>query len=89
MAIVVYTLCAATSLLCFGLLARAYRANRKPLLLWSSMAFFFFSLGNILLFFDMIIFQNVDLMVYRSALNLVGILMLLPRLVRQSVLDRP
>lgn len=89
MALVVYTLCAATSLLCFGLLARAYRASRKPLLLWSSMAFFFFSAGNILLFFDMIVFPNVDLMVYRSALNLIGILILLPRLVRQSVLDRP
>lgn len=88
MAIVVYALCAATSLLCFALLARAYRASRKPLLLWSSIAFMFFSAGNIMLFFDMIVFPNLDLMVYRSALNLVGILMLLPRLIRQSVIER-
>jgi hypothetical protein len=85
----VYALCAATSLLCFALLARAYRRGRNPLLLWSSVAFLFFSAGNILLFLDMIVFPEVDLMLYRSLLNLCGILVILPRLIRQAVLDRP
>lgn len=85
MAEVVYALCAATSFLCFWMLLRAYRANRAPLLFWSSMAFLCFTGGNVLLFLDMIVFPTVDLMLYRSLLNLLGVLILLPRLIRQSV----
>jgi len=89
MGIVVYALCVATSLLCFGMLARGWRATRTPLLLWSSIAFFFFTVGNVLLFVDLIVLPQIDLMIYRNLMNLAGIMALLPRLIRQAVVDRP
>ena len=36
----VYLLCLATSLVCAGLLARAYRRSRHRLLLWCAISFF-------------------------------------------------
>jgi hypothetical protein len=82
---IVYALCGATSLLCFVLLVRAYRCHRAPLLLWSSVAFFCFTLSNILLFVDMIVFPQIDLMLIRTGINLVGVSVLLFRLIRDSV----
>lgn len=89
MAEIVYILCGATSLLCFVLLVRAYRATRAPLLLWSSVAFFCFTLGNILLVIDMIVLPQVDLIMYRTLINLVGVALLLRRLICDAVKQRP
>jgi hypothetical protein len=85
MAELVYGLCAGTSLLCFVLLVRAYRRSRSSLLLWSSGAFLCFTLGNALLFVDLVILRQIDLMFYRTALNLIGAALLLTRLIRSSV----
>jgi hypothetical protein len=89
MAEIVYALCAATSFLCFWLLTRAYRATRAPLLLWSSVAFFCFTVGNFLLFVDMILLPQVDLMLYRTLINLLGVALLLRRLICDAVKQRP
>jgi hypothetical protein len=88
MAEVVYGLCGATSLLCFVLLVRAYRRSGAKLLLWSSVAFFCFALSNILLFVDMIVFPRIDLMLLRTAINLLGVAVLLARLIRDAVNQR-
>jgi hypothetical protein len=88
MAEVFYGLCVATSLLCFVLLVRAYRRTHSPLLLWSSIAFLCFTLGNALLFVDLVVLPQVDLMLYRTSLNLLGAVLLLTRLVRNSVNNR-
>jgi hypothetical protein len=88
MAEVVYALCAGTSLLCFSLLVRAYRRNRSGLLLWSSIAFLCFALGNALLFVDLVVLPQVDLMIYRTLLNLLGAGLLLARLIRNAVNER-
>jgi hypothetical protein len=88
MAEIVYALCGATSLLCFVLLVRAYSRSRAKLLLWSGVAFFCFTLSNILLFVDMIVFPQIDLMLVRTGINLIGIAVLLMRLIRDAVNQR-
>ena len=64
---VVYVLCALTSVLCAGLLIRAYRGNRSRLLLWSTLCFVGLALNNILLFVDLVLTgPEVDLRLFRS-----------------------
>ena len=57
---VVYALCALMSVSCAVFLFRGYRSNRTRLLLWSSLAFAFLALNNLVLFFDLVIFPDVD-----------------------------
>jgi hypothetical protein len=67
MAEVVYVLCALTSVLCAGLLIRAYRGNRSRLLLWSTLCFVGLALNNILLLVDLVLTgPEVDLQLFRS-----------------------
>jgi len=84
MASVVYALCALTSMLCAGLLWRAYRASRARLLLWSSLSFIGLALNNLLLFVDLVIFPTVDLSVCRSLLAAVAVMVLLLGLIWDS-----
>ena len=88
MAIIVYGLCAATSLVCFWLLVKRYRSTRFPLLLWSSVAFLCFTIGNAMLFVDRIVIPDVDLIIYRTLVNLLGVVLLLYRLVWDSTRHR-
>lgn len=88
MAEIIYALCGATSLLCFVLLVRAYRRSGAKLLLWSGVAFFCFTLSNILLFVDMIVVRHIDLMLLRTSINLIGVALLLARLIRDAVNQR-
>ena len=53
MAEFVYTLCAATSILCAWLLFRGYRRHRTRLLFWSALCFSGLALNNALLLFDL------------------------------------
>lgn len=73
----IYTLCSVTSLFCFALLWRGYRRTRMPLLLWSSGAFFAFTVANVLLILDLVLFPSVDLSLYRSGVTFAGVLVLL------------
>lgn len=66
-----------TSLLCTVLLFRAYAANPLRLLLWSALCFVCLTANNLLLFFDLIVFPDIDLRIYRLAAALAGILFLL------------
>ena len=84
MASVVYALCALTSMLCAGLLWRAYRASRARLLLWSSLSFIGLALNNLLLFIDLVIFPAVDLSLYRSLLAAAAVMVLLLGLIWDS-----
>ena len=70
MALTVYLLCAVASLLCAVLLWRGYRASRARLLFWAALCFFILVLTNSLLFVDFIIFPQIDLAVWRSAITL-------------------
>ncbi len=52
---VVYGLCLAASLLCAGLLTRAWIEARSRLLLWTAVSFGLLSLNNLLLFVDLVL----------------------------------
>jgi uncharacterized membrane protein len=70
-------LAALTSLTCMVLLFRAYAANGPRLLLWSALCFVCLTVNNMLLFFDLVVFPDLDLRIYRLAAGLAGVLFLL------------
>ena len=69
----VYLLCWATSVACAWLLIRAYLRGRTPLLLWSSVAFTFFSITNLLLVVDVLVLPIADLWVLRQMAAAAGL----------------
>jgi len=75
--LILISLAVLTSLACMGLLFRAYAASGVRLLLWSALCFVFLSLNNVLVFFDLVIFPQIDLRPYRLVSALVGVLFLL------------
>ena len=77
MALVVYSLCALTSLLCAGLLLRSYLQNQTQLLFWSSLCFLGLAVNNILLFIDLVLVPAVDLSIHRAVIALVAVALLL------------
>ena len=70
-------LAALTSLACMVFLLRGYAASGVRLLLWSGLCFVFLSLNNVLLFFDLVVFPEIDFRPYRLATALVAVLFLL------------
>jgi hypothetical protein len=65
---VVYGLCLLASLLCAGLLARAWAKARTRLLLWTAVSFGFLALNNLLLVLDLVLLPTqVHLWGYRQA----------------------
>jgi hydrogenase/urease accessory protein HupE len=84
MVLVVFTLCALTSLACAVLLIRAYSQNRVRLLLWSGLCFIGLALNNALLIVDVIILPDFDLAIVRSLPAVVGMLLLVYGLVWET-----
>ena len=84
MGLVVYTLCALTSLTCAVLLLRSYRRSRVRLLLWSGLCFACFALNNVLLVIDVRVLPEQDLSIVRSLPSLVGIALLVYGLVWET-----
>ena len=82
MAVLVYTLCALTSLACAALLLRGYRRSGARLLLWSGLCFAGLFVNNLLLVVDSRV--GYDLTVTRSIPAVVGVLLLLFGLVWES-----
>lgn len=79
---IVYLLCALTSVACTVLLFRGFRRSRMALLFWSSAAFFAFALANILLFVDLCVLPQYDLLLLRQTVNFAGVVLLLYGLIR-------
>lgn len=73
----VYVLCLVTSLICAGLLLRAYLRARSRLLLWTAVGFIFLSFNNLSLVADLLIFTDVDLSWLRQAATLLALATLL------------
>lgn len=84
MAQTVYILCGLTSLACALLLFRQYRRTKGGLLLWSTLSFACLGFTNVLLFVDLVLLPEIDLSVIRSAITLIGMLMMLYGLIRES-----
>jgi hypothetical protein len=83
MAEAVYLLCAVTSIVCAALLFRGYRAHRTRLLFWSSLCFMGLALNNVLLFVDLVMVPDVDMRLWRGALALVAMMLLLIGLIME------
>ena len=84
MALIIYLLCALTSLLAAVQLLAAYRRTRTRLLLWSGLCFVCFCLNNVILIVDVRILPERDLSVLRSLPLVVGISLLLYGLIWES-----
>lgn len=84
MAELVYALCTLTSIVCAAMLLRAYRATRTRLLLWSGMCFVGLALNNVLVLVDLFLVPDIDLRVFRTAVAMVSLLVLVHGLVGES-----
>ena len=74
---ILYLLAVLTCLACTVLLFRGYAASGLRLLLWSALCFVFLTVNNLLLFFDLAVFTELDLRPWRLAAAAVGLLFLL------------
>jgi hypothetical protein len=84
MALALYALCVLTALLCSGLLLRGYVRNRVRLLLWAGLCFAALALENVILVIDFFVVPTIDLEIYRLAVALVGLMVLLYGLLWES-----
>ena len=73
----VYGLCAAAAILCATLLLQAYRRSGYKLLLWSGLCFVGLTLNNLLLVVDKLFVPSRDLSVWRTAVALASMSVLL------------
>jgi hypothetical protein len=77
MAVIIYALCAGTSLLCAILLLRGYFNSRYRLLLWAGWCFVFFTINNLLVVADKFIVPDYNLLNMRLSIALAGLILLL------------
>ncbi len=84
MAVLVYVLCALTSLAVALLLLRGWRHSRSRFLLWSGLCFVGLFLNNVLLVIDERIVPAADLAVWRTIPAVIGLAILLYGLVWDS-----
>jgi hypothetical protein len=75
--VALYLLAVLTCLACTLLLWRSYARTGLRLLLWSALCFVGLTASNLLLFFDQLIFMELDLRVWRLAAALAGLAFLL------------
>jgi hypothetical protein len=81
---IVYLLCALTSLGCTVLLVGRYRKTRVDLLFWSAAAFLAFTVTNVLLFIDLVMVPDIDLVLWRNGFTLAGVIVLLYGLINNN-----
>jgi len=75
--VLVYLLCAVTSLACAVLLFRGFRRSRARMLLWSALCFAGFCLNNALLIVDTQLAPAIDLSIWRTLPAALGLALLL------------
>ncbi|MGQ0652089.1 MAG: DUF5985 family protein [Betaproteobacteria bacterium] len=84
---VMFLLAALTCLTCTVLLFRGYAASGSRLVFWTALCFVGLSLNNLLLFFDLAVFQDVpeiDLRIYRHVSALAGLACLIYGFIAES-----
>ena len=70
---ILYLLAVLTCLACTILLWRSYARTGLRLLLWSALCFVGLTLSNLLLFFDLMVFAELDLRLWRLLAALAGL----------------
>jgi hypothetical protein len=83
-ALLIYTACAITALLCAVLLLRGHQRTRSPLLFWSGLCFLFLTLNNAIVVADLYVFLDVNLFLTRNLAGFAGMLLLLYGLIWRS-----
>jgi Family of unknown function (DUF5985) len=73
----VYLLCFLTSASAMLLLLRGYGRTGTRILLLSAVGFVLFALNNLLLFVDIVLLPDTDLLPYRQLTGLIGVAILL------------
>jgi hypothetical protein len=84
MAALVYLLCAGTALIWCILLYRGYRRSHVSLLFWSALCFAGLTADNFFLFFDRIVFADVEMTLYRRPVALISVCLLLYGMIFKS-----
>jgi hypothetical protein len=84
LALVIYTLCAATAALCTALLLRGYRRTGTSLLFWSGLCFAFLTLNSFAVILDIVVLPRIDLQLVRHGALLAAVGTLLFGLVWDS-----
>ncbi len=84
MAVLIYALCALTSLACAWLLLAGYRRTRHRLLFWSGASFAALTVNNVFLVLDKVVFPDVYLMPVRQGSALLSVLLLLYGLIYEK-----
>lgn len=84
MDLVVYALCALTSIAVAGLLLRGYLRGRARLLLWSTLCFVGLAANNVILFVDQVVAPGFDFSLARGLSGLVAVALLLYGLIQES-----
>jgi hypothetical protein len=74
---IVYLLCFFSSGLCAYLLVAAFLRNQARLLLWSAICFCLLAVNNLLVFVDIVLLPNINLITLRSLTALVAVAILL------------
>lgn len=69
----IYLLCILTSLAAMLLMMRSYAQNRTRLLLWSALGFVCLAANNVLLFCDLVLLPDVDLLPARAGTSLLAV----------------
>jgi hypothetical protein len=80
----IYILCATTALACGVLLLRGYLRSRARLLLWTGLFFLTLTLENVLLFVDVIIVPDLNLIFVRRGIGIGGVAALLYGLIWET-----
>ena len=73
----IYILCLLTAAACAWLLFRQYRRTRVALLFWSALCFAALTLNNLFLVLDLVIFPEIDFLVYRQLTAFAAVAVLL------------
>ncbi len=73
---IAYILCALVSLLCAVMLLRGYFRGRHRLLLWSGLCFAGLTVANALVFFDLVVFPQINLYPARLVVSAISVLIL-------------
>ncbi len=82
---IVYALCAVTSATCAFLLLRGFLNTRMKLLLWSTLCFLCLTLANFLIYVDIVIFPEVDLLTLRNSISFAGFSVLIYGMIKETV----
>ena len=76
MSSIIYGLCAIVAFLSAYLLLTAYRQQGHSLLLWSGICFAGFTINNILLILDKLVYLDADLSLYRTVVALGSVMVI-------------